>query len=118
MDVKKPQETSAVVLENLPDDVKQNVLTLLVENICSIHENEFKMELIPELRKAVVTFKNPSGKFSCKIYMYLYFLLLFKHFYWSSFFFLDYMTPRLHYMSFHGHLFDLEKNLYIFHIYY
>ncbi len=118
MDVKKPQETSAVVLENLPDDVKQDVLTLLVENICSIHENEFKMELIPELRKAVVTFKNPSGKFSCKIYMYLYFYYYLSIFIGQGFFLLDYMTPRLHYMSFHGHLFDLEKNLYIFHIYY
>ncbi len=86
MDVKKPQESGAVVLENLSDDVKQNVLTLLVENISSLPENDFIMELIPELRKAVVTFKNPSGKFSCKIYIYLYFLLLFKHFYWSRFF--------------------------------
>ncbi|RXN29685.1 poly [ADP-ribose] polymerase 14-like protein [Labeo rohita] len=61
VDVKKPQESSAVVLENLPDDVKQDVLTLLVENISSLPENEFSMELIPELRKAVVTFKNLSA---------------------------------------------------------
>ncbi|KAL1266725.1 hypothetical protein QQF64_002400 [Cirrhinus molitorella] len=61
VDVKKPQETSAVVLENLPDDVKQDVLTLLVENISSLPENDFSMELIPELGKAVVTFKNPSA---------------------------------------------------------
>ncbi|XP_026129260.1 poly [ADP-ribose] polymerase 14-like isoform X1 [Carassius auratus] len=60
-DVKKPQETSAVVLENLPDDVNQDVLTLLVENISGLSENDFSMELIPELRKAVVTFKNPSA---------------------------------------------------------
>ncbi|CAM4730206.1 unnamed protein product [Leuciscus chuanchicus] len=60
LDVKKPQESSAVVLENLPDEIKQDVLTLLVENITSLSENDFTMELIPELRKAVVTFKNPS----------------------------------------------------------
>ncbi|ROL54452.1 Poly [ADP-ribose] polymerase 14 [Anabarilius grahami] len=62
LDVKKHQESSAVVLENLPDDVKQDVLTLLVENITSLSENDFTIELI---RKAVVTFKNPSdaGKF-------------------------------------------------------
>ncbi|XP_056103819.1 protein mono-ADP-ribosyltransferase PARP14-like [Rhinichthys klamathensis goyatoka] len=60
LDVKKPQESSAVVLENLPDEFKQDVLTLLVENITSLSENDFTMELIPELRKAVVTFKNPS----------------------------------------------------------
>uniref|UniRef100_A0A8C2BU27 Poly [ADP-ribose] polymerase n=1 Tax=Cyprinus carpio TaxID=7962 RepID=A0A8C2BU27_CYPCA len=66
LDVKKPQESSAVVLENLPDDFNQDVLTLLVENIGSLSGNDFSMELIPELRKAVVTFKNPSGngKFS------------------------------------------------------
>uniref|UniRef100_A0A8C1URK9 Poly [ADP-ribose] polymerase n=1 Tax=Cyprinus carpio TaxID=7962 RepID=A0A8C1URK9_CYPCA len=65
LDVKKPQESSAVVLENLPDDFNQDVLTLLVENIGSLSGNDFSMELIPELRKAVVTFKNPSaaGKF-------------------------------------------------------
>ncbi len=73
VDVKKPQESGAVVLENLPDDVKQDVLTLLVENISSLSENDFIMELIPELRKAVVTFKNPSGKLSYKIYIYIFY---------------------------------------------
>ncbi len=62
LDVKKPEGSSAVVLENLPDDFNQDVLTLLVENIGNLSENDFSMELIPELRKAVVTFKNPSGK--------------------------------------------------------
>ncbi|XP_026128814.1 poly [ADP-ribose] polymerase 14-like [Carassius auratus] len=61
VDVKKPQESSAVVLENLPDDVNQDVLTLLVENISRLPENDFSMELIPELRKAVVTFKNTNA---------------------------------------------------------
>ncbi|XDV54105.1 hypothetical protein PO909_022468 [Leuciscus waleckii] len=61
----KPQESSAVVLENLPDDFNSDVLTLLVENITSLSENDFGMELIPELGKAVVTFKNPgdAGQF-------------------------------------------------------
>ncbi|KAL0151574.1 hypothetical protein M9458_053123, partial [Cirrhinus mrigala] len=61
VDEKKPQESSAVVLENLPDDIKQEVLALLVENISRLHENDFSLELIPEIRKAVVTFKNPSA---------------------------------------------------------
>ncbi|KTF86260.1 hypothetical protein cypCar_00043113, partial [Cyprinus carpio] len=61
VDAKKPQETNAVVLENLPEDVKQDVLTLLVENISRLPENDFSMELIPELRKAVVTFKNTNA---------------------------------------------------------
>ncbi|XP_050959573.1 protein mono-ADP-ribosyltransferase PARP14-like [Labeo rohita] len=62
VDLKKSQESSAVVLENLPDNFKQEVLILLVENISSLSEYDFSMELIPEIRKAVVTFKNPSGK--------------------------------------------------------
>ncbi|XP_026129256.1 poly [ADP-ribose] polymerase 14-like isoform X1 [Carassius auratus] len=61
LDVEKPQESSAVVLENLPDGFNQDVLTLLVENISSLSGNDFSMEVIPELRKAVVTFKNPSA---------------------------------------------------------
>ncbi|RXN11597.1 poly [ADP-ribose] polymerase 14-like protein [Labeo rohita] len=61
VDEKKPQESSAVVLENLSDDAKQEVLVLLVENISRLPENEFSLELIPEIRKAVVTFKNPSA---------------------------------------------------------
>ncbi|XP_026075337.1 poly [ADP-ribose] polymerase 14-like isoform X2 [Carassius auratus] len=61
VDVKKPTESSAVVLENLPDDIKHDLLTLLVEKISSLSENDFSIELIPEIRKAVVTFKNPSA---------------------------------------------------------
>ncbi|KAL1266727.1 hypothetical protein QQF64_002402 [Cirrhinus molitorella] len=61
LDVKKPQESSAVVLENLPDDINKDVLILLVENISRLYENDFSIELIPELRNAVVTFKNPNA---------------------------------------------------------
>ncbi|XP_058644830.1 protein mono-ADP-ribosyltransferase PARP14-like [Onychostoma macrolepis] len=61
VNVKKPQESGAVVLENLPDDVKHDVLNLLVENISRLPQNDFSMELIPELRKAVVTFKNTNA---------------------------------------------------------
>jgi len=71
LDVKKPQESSSVVLEDLPDEFKQDVLTLLVENITSLSDNDFTMELIPELRKAVVTFKNPNGKFIYNIHTFL-----------------------------------------------
>ncbi len=60
--MKKPEGSGAVVLENLSDDFNQDVLTLLVENIGNLSENDFSMELIPELSKAVVIFKNPSGK--------------------------------------------------------
>lgn len=64
---KKPEESSAVVLENLPDDFNEDVLTLFVENITTLTKNDFSIEFIPELSKAVVTFQNSRGK--C-IYMY------------------------------------------------
>ncbi len=51
-----------MVLENLPNDFNQDVLTLLVENISRLPDYDFSMELIPELKKAVVTFKNPNGE--------------------------------------------------------
>ncbi|XP_051540548.1 protein mono-ADP-ribosyltransferase PARP14-like isoform X2 [Myxocyprinus asiaticus] len=65
LDVKDPQESSAVVLENVPDDAKKYILALLVENVSNLSENDFRMELIPELNKTVVIFNNHSaaGKF-------------------------------------------------------
>nr|XP_017213521.2 poly [ADP-ribose] polymerase 14 isoform X1 [Danio rerio] len=65
LDVKKPELSNAVVLENIANHMNQDVLALLVENISGLPENDFSMELIPELQAAVVTFKNPSaaGKF-------------------------------------------------------
>ncbi|KAK2871251.1 hypothetical protein Q8A67_023778 [Cirrhinus molitorella] len=60
LDVRKPEVSSAVLLENIPDEFNQDVLTLLVENISGLTENDFNME-IPELGKAVMTFKNPSA---------------------------------------------------------
>ncbi|XP_073770752.1 protein mono-ADP-ribosyltransferase PARP14-like isoform X2 [Danio rerio] len=41
--------------------MNQDVLALLVENISGLSENDFSMELIPDLQAAVVTFKNPSA---------------------------------------------------------
>ncbi|XP_073770749.1 protein mono-ADP-ribosyltransferase PARP14 [Danio rerio] len=61
LDEKKTEESSAVVLENLPDDFNEDVLTLFVENITTLTKNDFTVEFIPELSKAVVTFKNPSA---------------------------------------------------------
>ncbi|XP_051540797.1 protein mono-ADP-ribosyltransferase PARP14-like isoform X3 [Myxocyprinus asiaticus] len=65
LDVEDPQESSAVVLENVPDDAKKDFLALFVENVSKISEKDFSMELIPELNTAVVTFNNCSaaGKF-------------------------------------------------------
>ncbi|XP_065146257.2 protein mono-ADP-ribosyltransferase PARP14-like [Paramisgurnus dabryanus] len=64
-DVKNQQESYAVVLENVADDFTKDVLSLLVENVSGLLEKDFSMELIPELKTAVVTFNIPSvtGKF-------------------------------------------------------
>ncbi|XP_042699055.2 uncharacterized protein LOC101950235 isoform X2 [Chrysemys picta bellii] len=54
-----PQMTSSlVVLENIQETTKQCMLTMLVENISGLSEddNDFNMEMIPEVNAAVVTF--------------------------------------------------------------
>ncbi|XP_051973987.1 protein mono-ADP-ribosyltransferase PARP14-like isoform X2 [Xyrauchen texanus] len=61
LDVEDPHESSAVVLENVPDDAKKNFLALFVENVSNIPEKDFSIELIPELNTAVATFNNPSA---------------------------------------------------------
>nr|XP_055063231.1 protein mono-ADP-ribosyltransferase PARP14-like [Misgurnus anguillicaudatus] len=64
-DVKNLEESYAVVLENVADDFTKGVLSLLVENVSGLSEKDFSMELIPELKTAVVTFNVPrvAGKF-------------------------------------------------------
>nr|XP_055064620.1 uncharacterized protein LOC129447068 [Misgurnus anguillicaudatus] len=63
--VKNLEESYAVVLENVADDFTQDVLSLLVENVSGLSEKDFSMELIPELKTAVVIFNIPrvAGKF-------------------------------------------------------
>ncbi|KAA0703895.1 Poly [ADP-ribose] polymerase 14 [Triplophysa tibetana] len=60
-DVKNVQESFAVVLENISDEAGKDVLALLVENVSCVPEKDFSMELIPELKTAVVTFNSPSA---------------------------------------------------------
>ncbi|XP_043380894.1 protein mono-ADP-ribosyltransferase PARP14 isoform X6 [Chelonia mydas] len=50
--------SSLVVLENIQETVKQYMLTILVENISGLSEDDhdFSMEMIPEINAAVVTF--------------------------------------------------------------
>lgn len=53
--------SNVVVLENVPDDMTDDFLTLLVESFCGHSEVEHSLELISESNAAVVTFKDPSG---------------------------------------------------------
>ncbi|EMP38337.1 Poly [ADP-ribose] polymerase 14 [Chelonia mydas] len=51
-------ENAEVVLENIQETIKQYMLTILVENISGLSEDDhdFSMEMIPEINAAVVTF--------------------------------------------------------------
>lgn len=53
-----------MVLENVRENVSSYMLTMLVENISDLSEEDgnFSVEMIPELRAAVVTFTGNAGK--------------------------------------------------------
>ncbi|XP_067844267.1 uncharacterized protein [Heptranchias perlo] len=54
-----PPQSSAVVLQNLPENVMCDMLNLLVENLTGLTEEAdgFSMEMLSEMNAAVVTFK-------------------------------------------------------------
>uniref|UniRef100_A0A673X7X1 Poly [ADP-ribose] polymerase n=1 Tax=Salmo trutta TaxID=8032 RepID=A0A673X7X1_SALTR len=51
-------QSSAVVLERVPESMSRDLLTLLVETISGLEEDNFSLELISETNRAVVTFNN------------------------------------------------------------
>ncbi|MCJ8742185.1 hypothetical protein PDJAM_G00079280 [Pangasius djambal] len=53
--------SSAVVLENVPENINQEHLMLLVDSIGGHSEDEYSLELIPESDTAVVTFNDPRA---------------------------------------------------------
>ncbi|MCI4387957.1 hypothetical protein PGIGA_G00080100 [Pangasianodon gigas] len=53
--------SSAVVLENVPENITQEHLMLLVDSIGGHSEDEYSLELIPESNTAVVTFNDPRA---------------------------------------------------------
>ncbi|XP_024120294.1 protein mono-ADP-ribosyltransferase PARP14, partial [Oryzias melastigma] len=54
----KLDPTSAVVLENVADEMSRDVLMMLVENISGVDEKDFSLEILRESSKAVVTFND------------------------------------------------------------
>lgn len=56
--------SSRVLLENVDENVQQWILTLLIENVSGLSEEdlEFSVEMIPERYVAVITFFKPIGK--------------------------------------------------------
>ncbi|KAM9629685.1 protein mono-ADP-ribosyltransferase PARP14-like isoform 2-T2 [Morphnus guianensis] len=63
--------STAVVLENVRETVKDCMLIMLVENISGLSEDDgdFSVEMIPEIRAAVVTFtgNTAAGEFAKKL---------------------------------------------------
>ncbi|NWQ70996.1 PAR14 polymerase, partial [Neopipo cinnamomea] len=63
--------STSVVLENMKETVKDCMLIMLVENVSGLSEDDgdFSVEMIPELRAAVVTFtgNTDTGEFAKKL---------------------------------------------------
>ncbi|KFQ58319.1 Poly [ADP-ribose] polymerase 14, partial [Pelecanus crispus] len=61
--------STVVVLENVQETVKDCMLIMLVENISGLSEDDgdFSVEMIPEIRAAVVTFTGNTGEFAQKL---------------------------------------------------
>uniref|UniRef100_A0A4W5P7J1 Poly [ADP-ribose] polymerase n=1 Tax=Hucho hucho TaxID=62062 RepID=A0A4W5P7J1_9TELE len=53
-------QSSAVVLERVPESMPREMLTLLVETLSGLEEDNFSLEVISETNRAVVTFNNPK----------------------------------------------------------
>uniref|UniRef100_A0A8C3JQ27 Poly [ADP-ribose] polymerase n=1 Tax=Calidris pygmaea TaxID=425635 RepID=A0A8C3JQ27_9CHAR len=70
-DSQQSQPSSVVLLENVRETVKDCVLIMLVENISGLSEDDgdFSVEMIPEIRAAVVTFTRniAAGEFVRKL---------------------------------------------------
>lgn len=64
-------QSSAVVLERVPESMPRDLLLLLVETISGLEEDNFSLEVISETNRAVVTFNNPKG---WSLFQIIYFL--------------------------------------------
>ncbi|XP_055792513.1 protein mono-ADP-ribosyltransferase PARP14-like [Salvelinus fontinalis] len=53
-------QSSAVVLERVPESMSRDLLLLLVETLSGLEEDNFSLEVISETNRAVVTFNNPN----------------------------------------------------------
>ncbi|CAB1332829.1 unnamed protein product [Coregonus sp. 'balchen'] len=53
-------QSSAVVLQRVPESMSRDMLLLLVETISGLEEDNFSLEVISETKTAVVTFNNPK----------------------------------------------------------
>lgn len=56
-----PSSSSSVVLENVPETMTREMLTMLVENTSGLDEKDFKLEQIPGRKAAVVTLQSSES---------------------------------------------------------
>lgn len=65
--------STAVVLENVKETIKDCMLVMLVENVSGLSEDDgdFSVEMIPELCAAVVTFTGDTGKKESELKFFL-----------------------------------------------
>ncbi|XP_064209269.1 protein mono-ADP-ribosyltransferase PARP14-like [Anguilla rostrata] len=54
-------QATAVLLENVPEKLTRELLGLTVENICSVSERDYSLEVIRDVSAAVVTFIHPAA---------------------------------------------------------
>ncbi|KAG9335533.1 hypothetical protein JZ751_004560 [Albula glossodonta] len=59
-ELEEPVQNRAVVLENVPEKVTRELLAMVVENICSVTEDDFSLEMIQDINTAVVSFAHHS----------------------------------------------------------
>lgn len=71
-DLQRSQPSAVVVLENVRETVKDCMLIMLVENISGLSEDDgdFSVEMVPEIRAAVVTFTGNIGKKELEIFFF------------------------------------------------
>lgn len=64
----EPVQSDAVVLENMPDNMSIEMLSMLVENTLVLDESSYSLEILWESSRTVVTFNNPTGRKQHKLH--------------------------------------------------
>uniref|UniRef100_A0A3B5B177 Poly [ADP-ribose] polymerase n=1 Tax=Stegastes partitus TaxID=144197 RepID=A0A3B5B177_9TELE len=60
--VPSDRRSAAVVLENVPDRMSRDLLSMLVENVSGLDDSSYSLEVILESSRAVVSFSSPKHK--------------------------------------------------------
>lgn len=58
----KSVQSDGVVLDNVVDNTQRDMLSMLVENMLSLDDGGYSLEIIWETNNAVITFSSPAGR--------------------------------------------------------